>query len=94
MPVRGYEAPALALSRPPRGPTLRSASRAQLPRERTAWLAPVLVEIPGNTMAWVPERTGGASRAQFAVVVRIKDARGKEADRLSQDIRCRRHRTR
>ena len=48
-------------------------------------LAPVLVEIPGNTMAWAPERTGGWSHAQFAVVVRIKDARGREADRLSQE---------
>jgi hypothetical protein len=48
------------------------------PENERPGLAPVLVEIPGNTMAWVPERTGGASRAQFAVVVRIKDARGKE----------------
>ena len=48
-------------------------------------LVPVLVEIPGNTMAWAPERTGGGAHAQFAVIVRIKDERGREADRLSQE---------
>src|SRR4029078_12184324 len=39
---------------------------------------------------WAPERTGGWSHAQFAVVVRIKDARGKEGDVLSQEdsLRC------
>ena len=48
-------------------------------------LVPVLVEIPGNTMAWAPDRTGGGSHADFAIVVRIRDERGREADRLSQE---------
>jgi hypothetical protein len=87
VPVRGYEAPALALlDRSPRPDAFAIRLGAlSFPENERPGLAPVLVEIPGNTMAWVPERTGGASRAQFAVVVRIKDARGKEADRLSQE---------
>ena len=87
VPVRGYEAPALALlDRSPRPDAFAIHLGAlSFPENERPGLAPVLVEIPGNTMAWVPERTGGTSRAQFAVVVRIKDARGKEADRLSQE---------
>ena len=87
MPVRGYEAPALALlDRSPRPDAFAIRLGAlSFPENERPGLAPVLVEIPGNTMAWAPERTGGWSHAQFAVVVRIKDARGKEADRLSQE---------
>ena len=87
VPVRGYEAPALALlDRSPRPDAFAIRLGAlSFPESARPGLAPVLVEIPGNTMAWAPARTGGVSRAQFAVVVRIKDARGKEADRLSQE---------
>jgi len=86
VPVRGYEAPALALlDRSPRPDAFAIKLGAlSFPENERPGLAPVLVEIPGNTMAWAPERTGGW-HAQFAVVVRIKDARGKEADRLSQE---------
>jgi VWFA-related protein len=86
VPVRGYEAPALALlERSPRPDAFAIRLGAlSFPENERPGLAPVLVEIPGNTMAWAPERTGGW-HAQFAVVVRIKDARGKEADRLSQE---------
>ena len=87
VPVRGYEAPALALlDRSPRPDAFAIRMGAlSFPETERPGLAPVLVEIPGNTMAWAPERTGGMSHAQFAVVVRIKDARGREADRLSQE---------
>jgi hypothetical protein len=87
VPVRGYEAPALALlDRSPRPEAFAMRLGAlSFPESERPGLAPVLVEIPGNTMAWAPERQGGGSHAQFAVVVRIKDARGREADRLSQE---------
>ena len=87
VPVRGYEAPALALlDRSPRPDAfaIRLGALA-FPENERPGLVPVIVEIPGNTMAWAPARTGGPSHAQFAVVVRIKDARGREADRLSQE---------
>jgi VWFA-related protein len=86
VPVRGYEAPALALlDRSPRPDAFAIRLGAlSFPENERPGLAPVLVEIPGNTMAWAPERKGDY-HAQFAVVVRIRDARGKEADRLSQE---------
>jgi VWFA-related protein len=91
VPVRGYEAPALAfLDRSPRPETFALKLGAlSFPENDRPGLVPVLVEIPGNTMAWAPERSGGGAHAQFAVVVRIKDERGREADRLSQDYSLR-----
>jgi hypothetical protein len=85
--VRAYEAPALALlDKSPRPEAFAMKLGAlSFPEKDRPGLVPVIVEIPGNTMAWAPERTGGSSHAQFAVVVRIKDAMGREADRLSQD---------
>jgi hypothetical protein len=87
VPVRGYEAPALALlDRSPRPDAFPiKVGALSFPERDRPGLAPVLVEIGGNTMAWAPERTGGGAHAQFAVVVRIKDERGREADRLSQE---------
>jgi VWFA-related protein len=87
VPVRAYEAPALALlDKSPRPEAFAMKLGAlSFPEKDRPGLVPVIVEIPGNTMAWAPERTGGSSHAQFAVVVRIKDAMGREADRLSQD---------
>ena len=87
VPVRTYEAPALALlDRSPRPEAFAMKLGAlSFPENDRPGLVPVLVEIPGNTMAWAPERTGGGAHAQFAVVVRIKDERGREADRLSQE---------
>ena len=87
VPVRSYEAPALALlDHSPRPEAFAMTLGAlSFPESERPGLVPVLVEIPGNTMAWAPERTGGGSHAQFAVVVRIKDERGREADRLSQE---------
>jgi VWFA-related protein len=84
LPVRGYEAPALAeLERSPRPQAFPLHVEAlSFPESGRPGLAPVLVELPGGAVAWTPDRTG--SRAEFAVVVRIKDERGREADRLSQ----------
>jgi hypothetical protein len=87
VPVRAYEAPALALlDRSPRPEALAMKLGAlSFPESDRPGLVPVLVEIPGNTVAWAPERTGGGAHAQFVVVVRIKDERGREADRMSQE---------
>jgi VWFA-related protein len=86
LPVRGYEAPALAqldLSpRPnafPLGLTALSFPEAERPGR-----APVLVAVPGGAVAWAPQQ-GGGFHADFSVVVRIRDSRGREADRLSQN---------
>jgi VWFA-related protein len=84
LPVRGYEAPAIAeLERSPRPDAfpLRVAALS-FPESERPGLAPVLVEVPGGAVAWVPDK--GVHRADFAVVVRIKDERGREIDRLSQ----------
>jgi VWFA-related protein len=86
LPVRGYEAPALAQldvsPRPnafPMGVTALSFPEADRPG-----LVPVLVSVPGSAVAWRPQQ-GGGFRADFTVVVRVKDGRGQEADRLSQN---------
>ena len=91
VPVRAYETPALALlARSPRPEAFAmSLGALSFPEGDRPGLVPVLVEIPGNTMAWAPERTGGGAHAQFAVVVRIMDEQGREADRLSQEYSLR-----
>ena len=68
VPVRGYEAPALALlDRSPRPDAFAmSLGALSFPENERPGLAPVLVEIPGNTMAWVPERTGTAYSGRTA----------------------------
>jgi hypothetical protein len=86
LPVRGYEAAALAqLDRSPRPDAVPIAMAAlSFPEPDRPGLVPVLVSVPGTALSWSskdsPER-----KAEFSVVVRIKDRRGREADRLSQD---------
>ncbi len=64
IPVRSYEAPALALlDHSPRPEAFAMTLGAlSFPESERTGLVPVLVEIPGNTMAWAPERTGGGKR--------------------------------
>jgi VWFA-related protein len=85
LPVRSYEAPALAhLDRSPR-PSAFPVHMAALsfPEPEGPGIAPVLVSLPGTAVAWAPDGKGG-QRTDFTVVVRVKDERGREADRLSQ----------
>jgi VWFA-related protein len=85
VPVRGYEAPALAfLDKKPQPDAFPiRAAALSFPEGERPGLAPVLVEIPGTAVAWAPQKPTGF-HAQFSVVARIKDAQGREADRLSQ----------
>jgi VWFA-related protein len=87
VPVREFEAPALAeLERKPRPDAFPLHIAAySFPEEARPGLAPVMVHIPGGTITWSPE--GTAPHADFAVLVKIKDAQGREADRLSQEYR-------
>jgi VWFA-related protein len=88
LPVREYEAPALAqLDRQPRPDAFPlHAGAYSFPEGERPGLAPVLVRIPGGTMTWSTDGKGGV-RADFAVLVKIRDERGREVDRMSQDYR-------
>jgi hypothetical protein len=88
LPVREYEAPALALlERPPRPEAFPIGVAAlSFPEPDRPGLAPILVSLPGPAIQWEPAGDS-AHRAVFAVVARIKDAQGREVDRLSEDYR-------
>jgi VWFA-related protein len=87
MPVREFEAPALVeLERQPRPDAFPLHLAAySFPEAARPGLAPVMVHIPGGTMTWSPD--GTTPHADFSVLVKIKDAQGREADRLSQEYR-------
>ena len=86
LPVRGYEAPALAqldlTPRPNAFPLGMSA--LSFPEADGRGLVPFLVSVPGSAVAWAPQQ-GGGFHADFSVVVRVRDGRGREVDRLSQN---------
>jgi VWFA-related protein len=88
LPVRGYEAPALAqLDRSPAPEAFPvGAGALSFPEATRPGLVPVLVSVPGGTMRWDNQASAGA-HAEFSIVVRIKDEQGREADRLGQDYR-------
>jgi VWFA-related protein len=88
VPVRAYEAPALAqLERtPPPHAFPLGVAALSFPEPDRPGLVPVLVSVPGQGVSWAPDPSSGF-HAAFTVLVRIKDERGREADRLSQDYR-------
>jgi VWFA-related protein len=47
-------------------------------------LVPVLVEVPGDAIRYRPQAGGESYEAEFTVVARIRDERGREVTRLSQ----------
>jgi hypothetical protein len=59
-----------------------------MPSAKRPGLVPVLVRVPGNTMTYVRDAEDKSGkkmqRADFAVVVRIKNQANREVDRLSQ----------
>jgi VWFA-related protein len=85
LPVRTFEAAALAqLERSPRPEAFPlRAGALSFPEMDRPDLAPVLVELPASAVTWKPE--GEAYKASFAVVVRLREANGREADRVGQD---------
>lgn len=87
LPVREFEAPALvALERKPRPDAFPlSVGAYSFPETARPGLAPVLVQIPGGAMTWTDGANG--PHADFAVLVKIRDSQGREADRLSQEYR-------
>jgi VWFA-related protein len=88
LPVRSFEAPALAVldRRPPPDAFPLHAGAYSFPEASRPGLAPVLVEIPGGAITWSTDPQAGA-RAEFAVLVKVRDSRGREVDRLSQEYR-------
>ena len=88
-PCASYEAPALAqLDRKPRPDAFPLAcGRLSFPEAdaAAAW-RPCWSRSRAAPWSLVPRGPAGC-RADFAVLVRIRDARGREADRLSQDYR-------
>jgi VWFA-related protein len=88
LPVRSFEAPALAQldKRPPPNAFPLHAGGYSFPEPSRPGLAPVMVQVPGGAMTWTPDPKAGA-KAEFAVLVKIRDSRGREADRMSQEYR-------
>jgi VWFA-related protein len=87
LPVREFEAPALvALERRPRPDAFPlNVGAFSFPESSRPGLAPVMVQIPGGVITWSNDASG--PHADFAVLVKIKDSQGREADRLSQEYR-------
>jgi hypothetical protein len=92
-PLKAYEAPALAVlerKQKPRDFTIETVALS-FPAADRPGLVPVLVHVPGNTMTFVADKAEKADknappmhRADFSVVVRVKDDAGREVDRVSQ----------
>lgn len=83
-----YQAPALAqLDRIPRPDSFPLGLQAlSFPEARRPGLAPVVVEIPGDAIAYTPNKGKDGAPvydADFSIVVRIKNEAREEVDRLS-----------
>jgi VWFA-related protein len=89
-PLKAFEAPAIAeLDRSPRPEQfpLRAAGLS-FPEPTRPGLVPVLVEVPGDVVTYVLDKADKSGkkvhRADFTIVVRIRDEAQHEADRVSQ----------
>ena len=90
VPLRSFEAPALV--RLDRRPTPRDfpveAVALSFPTPARPGLAPLLVRVPGQTIAYALDKQDKSPdkihRAELTVVARLKDEAGREVDRLSQ----------
>lgn len=87
VPVRTYEAPALAQldRRPPPNDFPLAVAALSFPESSRPGRVPVMVQIPGQALAFALEKDKKTYRATFAVVARLRDAQGREVDRLSRD---------
>jgi VWFA-related protein len=90
-PLRTFEAPALAeLDRPNRTNAFPiQALGLTFPSAAKPGRVPVLVHVPGNTVSYEPDKADKTGkkmhRADFTVVVRVRDEQRQEVDRLSQN---------
>lgn len=90
IPQRAFEAPALAQLDRKQKPKdfLIETVALSFPTPERPGLVPVLVRVPGNTLTYVVDKEDKSGkqmhRADFSVVVRVRDEKGQEVDRLSQ----------
>jgi VWFA-related protein len=90
-PLRAYEAPALVhLDRKPAPADVPlQAAALSFPMSSRPGLAPILVRVPGPAVSYVLDKQDKAKkihRGDLTIVARVKDASGKEVDRLSQQF--------
>jgi VWFA-related protein len=90
-PLRSFEAPALARldqRTPPREFPLQVVG-LNFPNADKPGLSPVLVRAPGSAVTYAADKQDKSGqklqRGEFSVVVRVRDAAGREVDRLSQN---------
>ncbi len=87
VPVRTFEAPALVeLDRNP-APTdfPLTATALSFPESKRPGRVPVMVQMPGSAVTFVPDKSSKLYHAEFAIVARLRDAQGREVDRMSRD---------
>jgi VWFA-related protein len=89
-PLRSYEAPALArldAATPSHAFPLETVALS-FPSAKRPGLVPVLVRVPGSAVTYELDKQDKSGKkmhlADLTVVVRVKDAAGREVDRLSQ----------
>ena len=87
VPVRTFEGPALAQldRRPPPDDFPLVATALSFPESKRPGRVPVMVQLPTAALAFAPEPDKKTYRAQFSIVARLRDAQGREVDRMSRD---------
>lgn len=86
LPVRQHEGPALAaLERKPapREFPLQIAAMS-FPDAARLGRVPIMIEMPGEAIGFELDKKTKTYNADFAIVARLKDAAGREADRVSE----------
>jgi VWFA-related protein len=87
LPVMPYEARALALldSTPvPNAFPIRAAA-LKFPEEKRLGLTPVLVSVPASTLTFTTTEDRASYRAEFTVLVRIRNQTDEVVDKMSQN---------
>jgi VWFA-related protein len=86
VPVRGYEAPVIAvLERVPRPKDLPlHATALSFPEGKRLGRVPVMVEVPASSLSFVQDPKKKVYQADFSIVARVRDWQGREVDRLGR----------
>jgi len=87
VPVRAFEGPAIAqLDRRPQPDDFPlNVTALSFPESKRPGRVPVMVQLATSALAFAPDKDGKLYRAQFSIVARLRDAQGREVDRLSRD---------